>query len=150
MKKEQRNDIGDSAETELVPVTDATVADWTVEPSGAPEEFGFQPDSTLSEKQRVWDRQEKFLAVYRTNGRLGKSAIAVGLTRWAPNGRQGRRPSIPAEMFDQVFAWHSQDIGERRISNLLGEMGIFASKSSVFRLLHGLPPYQERREANDA
>ena len=44
-------------------------------------------------------------------------------------------------MFDQVFAWNGQGYGARRIENLLGEMGIAASKSSVFRLLHGLRPY---------
>ena len=76
MKKEEPEDIN------LVPIAEDDLA---FEPSGAPEEFGFQPDSTLSEKQRVWDRQEKFLSVYRTNGRLGKSARAIGLTRWAPN-----------------------------------------------------------------
>ena len=56
-------------------------------------------------------------------------------------GPQGRRPAIPETMFDQVFAWHGLGHGVRRIENLLGAMDIAASKSTVFRLLHGMPPY---------
>ena len=79
-KKEQRND---SAETELVPVTDATVADWALEPSGSPEEFGFRYDSATREKRHVWDRQEVFLAGIRESGRVFQAAALTGVTRWA-------------------------------------------------------------------
>ena len=59
------------------------VALETLEPTGKPEEFGFQYWSAPLEKSRVWDRQELVLAEYRGCGRVGKSARAVGLTRWA-------------------------------------------------------------------
>ena len=58
-------------------------------------------------------------------------------------GPQGRRPAIPPAAFGKVFTWHGQGYGERRIAYFLGKEGIAASKSSVFRLLHGLAPYHE-------
>ena len=59
----------------------------------------------------------------------------------AVKGPQGRRPTIPAALLNQVFAWHGSGYGMRRIAGLLGERGIAASKSSVFRLIHGMEPY---------
>ena len=67
----------DSQEPALVPADD-----WGLEPSGRPEEFGLTPDAT-TEKKRVWDRQEMFLAAYRSVGRIYKAANEVGMTRWA-------------------------------------------------------------------
>ena len=56
---------------------------------------------------------------------------------------RGRRRSIPPAAFGDIFAWHGQGFGCRRIVGLLGKQGIRCGKSSVFRLLRGQPPYLE-------
>jgi len=61
----------------------------------------------------------------------------------AAKGPQGRRLAIPPAMFGQVFNWHGSGYGMRRIAYMLGDRGISASKSCVFRLIHGMPPYHE-------
>ena len=61
----------------------ASEPEWAIEPSGAPEEFGFLYRSAPLEKARVWDRQEAFLVAYRDSGKIGKAAKAIELTRWA-------------------------------------------------------------------
>ena len=58
--------------------------------------------------------------------------------------QRGRTASIPAESFRAVARWSAQGHGVRRIVKLLENDGVFASKSSVSRLLQGLPPYQVR------
>ena len=58
-------------------------AEWGIEPTGAPEDFGFQYETASIEKRRVWDCQEAFLATFRTCRRVDKSAEAIGLTRYA-------------------------------------------------------------------
>ena len=62
---------------------DLPVLQPSAEPTGAPEEFGLQYANAPREKARCWDRQELFLEAYRRSGKVGKSAAAVGLTRWA-------------------------------------------------------------------
>ena len=52
-------------------------------PSGEPQEFGFPQGYVPQKKVEMWQKQEAFLAQYRQFGRVGKSAKAVGLTRWA-------------------------------------------------------------------
>ena len=54
---------------------------------------------------------------------------------------QGRLLSIPEAVYGDVFRWHRQGYGYRRIARLLEGMGVFASKSSVEGLLKGLAPY---------
>lgn len=94
------------------------------------------------------NRQGPLLAF--RDGNVGTEATALtlgqGELNMPDNGPQGRRAAIPPTMFGQVFEWRDLGCGMRRIANLLGGMGITASKSSVFRLLHGLPPYQKRLE----
>jgi hypothetical protein len=67
--------------------------DWVYMPAGAPEEYGVNTSGPANgnpatknyvvEKRRVWQRQEAFLEAYRKCGKIGKSAQAIGMTRWA-------------------------------------------------------------------
>ena len=58
----------DSGQDSLLPVQDsAAEAEWAIEPTGAPEEFGIPQFSRPVEK-RVWQRQEAYLAAYRECG----------------------------------------------------------------------------------
>ena len=66
--------------------------DWAYMPAGAPEEYGVNTSGPANgnpatknyvvEKRRVWQRQEAFLEAYRKCGKIGKSAQAIGMTRW--------------------------------------------------------------------
>ena len=58
----------------------------------------------------------------------------------------GRPVAIPESLFDQGFLWKAEGLGCRRIADLLAEMGIRASRSSVSRLLLRRSPYQKRVE----
>ena len=60
----------------------ASEADWAIEPSGAPSDFGI-PQFSRPVQKRVWDRQEAYLAAYAECGRRNKAAATVGLTYWA-------------------------------------------------------------------
>jgi len=55
---------------------------------------------------------------------------------------RGRPVAIPESLYDQVFLWKAEGLGCRRIADLLAEMGIRASRSSVSRLLLRRSPYQ--------
>jgi len=59
--------------------------------------------------------------------------------------RRGRPRSVPPECWGTVFRLYGQGHGYRRIANELAEMGVSTTKSSVERLIKGLPPYQGRR-----
>ena len=54
---------------------------------------------------------------------------------------QGRSASIPNEAYDAAFRLHAEGHGCRMIARLLEDQGVYTTKSSVFRLLRGLPPY---------
>ena len=59
--------------------------------------------------------------------------------------KRGRPQSIPPEMWGTVFRLHSQGHGYRRIADLLIPLHVSTTKSSVERLIKGLPPYLGRR-----
>ena len=58
--------------------------------------------------------------------------------------KTGRPPSSPESAFPDVLRWHGQGFGCRRIAVLLEDQGVHATKSSVARLIRGLPPYKGR------
>ena len=67
---------------------------------------------------------------------LMASAVETGL-------RVRRRPaSIPPGSFRAVARWSAQGIGVRGIVKLLEDKGVFATKSSVSRLLLGQGAYR--------
>ena len=55
-----------------------------------------------------------------------------------------RTQSIPTEAFSTVLSLAQAGYGSRRIARSLEKAGIWTSKSSVDRLIRGLPPYQDR------
>jgi hypothetical protein len=59
--------------------------------------------------------------------------------------KRGRPQSIPEEHWSTVFLLYSQGKGYRRIADLLIPLGVTCTKSSVERLIKGMPPYQGRR-----
>ena len=61
---------------------------------------------------------------------------------------RGRPASIPERVYDDVFRWRSEGLGYQRISRRLEGQGIFTTRSSVHRLIAGLPPYQPDRHAD--
>lgn len=56
--------------------------------------------------------------------------------------RQGRLPSIPSSAYKQVFDLSGKGLGVHRIAAALADQGVFISRSSVDRLLRGLPAYE--------
>ena len=54
---------------------------------------------------------------------------------------QGRHASIPREAHAATLKLHTDGHGYQKIARLLEDLGVFTTKSSVFRLLKGLPPY---------
>jgi hypothetical protein len=67
---------------DLAPEHEGNGSEWEIIPTGAPQEFGLAQDATFQQKA-VWQRQEMFLEAFRRCGKIGKSAEASGLTRWA-------------------------------------------------------------------
>ena len=62
--------------------------------------------------------------------------------------KRGRPQAIPPEAFGLVFKLYSEGLGYRAISDRLAEMRVcYPTKSSVERLIKGLPPYSGRRVA---
>ena len=59
--------------------------------------------------------------------------------------KPGRQQSIPPEHWATVFRMYSEGHGYRRIADMLIPMHVCTTKSSVERLIKGLPPYQGRR-----
>ena len=59
--------------------------------------------------------------------------------------KRGRRKSIPQEHWGTVFRLYSEGRGYRRIADDLIPLGVSCTKSSVERLIKGVPPYQGRR-----
>ena len=57
--------------------------------------------------------------------------------------RRGRHQSIPPGSFRAVARWSAQGLGVRRIVGLLEDQGVFATKSSVSRLLLRQGAYSE-------
>ena len=53
----------------------------------------------------------------------------------------GRPASIPEWAFGEVFRLRDLGYGCRRIVRSLEDAGVFTTRSSVSRLLNGLPPY---------
>jgi len=53
----------------------------------------------------------------------------------------GRPASIPEWAFGEVFRLRDLGYGCRRIVRSLEEAGVFTTRSSVYRLLNGQPPY---------
>ena len=56
--------------------------------------------------------------------------------------RRGRYPSIPLSAFALVFRLNAQGHGCRSIVQSLEAEGVFTTKSSVHRLIHGQAPYE--------
>ncbi len=54
-----------------------------------------------------------------------------------------RSPSIPRELVIELIRLNWQGLGRRRIAQELERWGVWTTKSSVDRLLRGLPPYRE-------
>jgi len=69
--------------------------------------------------------------------------IGMGVSLNNRGKRQGRPPSIPVTAYASVFQWHSVGYGSRRIVRLLEDRGIYATKSSVNRLLLRQGTYRE-------
>ena len=57
----------------------------------------------------------------------------------------GRPVSIPPAMWEAAFAIYAQGKGYRATVDALDVLGVMTSKSSVERLIRGLPPLSERR-----
>ena len=55
----------------------------------------------------------------------------------------GRPASIPQWAFGEVFRLRDLGYGCRRIARSLEEAGVFTTRSSVYRLLNGQPPYAD-------
>ena len=55
--------------------------------------------------------------------------------------KTGRPASIPESAFHDVRRWHGQGFGCRRIARLLEKRQVFTTRSSIHRMLSGLPPY---------
>ena len=64
-----------------------------------------------------------------------------------PGIGQGRPASIPEWAYVVVFGLHADGYGYTRIATMLESLAISTTKSSVHRLLAGLPPYGSRRIA---
>ena len=62
--------------------------------------------------------------------------------------KRGRQQSIPPEHWATVFRLYGEGNGYRRIADLLIPFHVSTTKSSVERLIKGLPPYQGRRVAH--
>lgn len=60
----------------------------------------------------------------------------------------GRPASIPMTAYGTVHRLHSLGLGYRRIVRFLESEMVFTTKSSVYRLIHRLPPYQEVAEVS--
>ena len=54
----------------------------------------------------------------------------------------GRRQSIPQELWGECIRLYGQGHGYRAIADRLIPLGVSTTKSSVERLIKGLPPYQ--------
>ena len=54
-----------------------------------------------------------------------------------------RSPSIPRELVSELIRLNRQGLGRRRIAQEMERWGVWTTKSSVDRLLKGLPPYKE-------
>ena len=64
--------------------------------------------------------------------------------------KRGRQQAIPLEAFGLVFTLYGQAYGYRAIADMLAEMRVcYPTKSSVERLIRGLPPYRGRRVRPD-
>jgi hypothetical protein len=60
--------------------------------------------------------------------------------------KRGRPPAIPPSAYGLVFRLYSEGLGYRAIADRLAEMRLcYPTKSSVERMIKGLPPYQGRR-----
>jgi len=64
---------------------------------------------------------------------FGTSGLGASLNK--SRKRRGRPQSIPVTAYESVFQWHFRGYGSRRIVRLLEDLGIYAAKSSVSRLL---------------
>lgn len=54
---------------------------------------------------------------------------------------RGRKPHIPTSLIDHVLQLHTAGNGYRKISSLLREIGVIASRASVSRCIRGESPY---------
>ena len=61
--------------------------------------------------------------------------------------KTGRPQSIPAWFWPEVFRLYGQGLGYRAVADALISLKVSTTKSSVERLIKGLPPYQGRRPA---
>ncbi len=52
-----------------------------------------------------------------------------------------RPPSIPKSLHMEVFRLSEQGLGYRRVTQAFENLGCRTTKSSVYRLLRGHPPY---------
>ena len=82
--------------------------------------------------------------VVATPRRCSASPKAQKIRELAKPKKRGRPQSIPEEHWETVFLLYSQGKGYRRIADLLVPLGVSCAKSSVERLIKGLPPYQRR------
>ena len=55
--------------------------------------------------------------------------------------KRGRPQSIPKHVWPEVFRLYSMGHGYRAIADLMIPLGVSTTKSSVERLVKGLPPY---------
>ena len=57
----------------------------------------------------------------------------------------GRPRAIPQELWGDIFEMYARGYGYRKISNLLLDRGVGASKSSIAQLIRGLGVYRGRK-----
>ena len=115
------------------------------EPTGAPEEFGLLIPSVSVKDLNRWQRQELFLAQYRTCGYTRQSAEAIGLTRWAVDkwlqtDAYGFKTRYEAAHRDFVENWE-RDIIDARIKDPQGNRG--SDPLVMFRTKKIAPEYRE-------
>ena len=69
---------------------------------------------------------------------------AVAVTGSKVSNRRGRPISIPISAYAHCFQLHREGLGFRRIAMRLESLGVFTTRSSGYRLIAGLAPYQGR------
>ena len=62
--------------------------------------------------------------------------------------KQGRKRSIPEEVWGDAFRLYSEGYGYRVVAARLADLVVFTTRGSVERLIKGLPPYQGRRPSS--
>jgi hypothetical protein len=119
-----------------------TTHDDALEPSleptaPTPQEWGF-PANPTSRDIQCWHHQEAFLDAYRKCGKIGVSATAIGLTRWAVDrwlrtDQYAFKKRMEAAHQDYVELLET-DMDEAISNDPKGRYGMPAAVQRIFRL----------------